>query len=117
MNQDETPYVDALLDYAARDPDRLNIPGHKGGPGADPALAALAGQTALAHDVPALIEGIDVGLDSPFQQAQQLAAEAWGAKRSWFLVNGASQGNHAAGLLLAHMVGHVPGSSGRAAGP
>jgi lysine decarboxylase len=102
-DQDATPYVEALLDYARRDPGRLNIPGHKGGIGADPALLALAGKTALEHDIPALIEGIDVGLDSPFQEAQRLAAEAWGAARSWFLVNGASQGNHAATLTLAHL--------------
>jgi arginine decarboxylase len=36
------------------------------------------------------------------EQAQQLAAEAWGAARTWFLVSGASQGNLAAGLALAH---------------
>lgn len=102
-DQDSTPYLDALLAYAARDPDRLNIPGHKGGPGADPALIELAGAAALRNDVPALIEGIDVGDNSPFQQAQRLAAEAWGARRSWFLVNGASQGNHAATLVLAHL--------------
>ena len=34
-------------------------------------------------------------------EAQRLAAEAWGARRSWFLINGASQGNHAACLALA----------------
>ncbi|MGZ5419289.1 MAG: aminotransferase class I/II-fold pyridoxal phosphate-dependent enzyme [Solirubrobacterales bacterium] len=102
-SQEQTPYVDALLGYAAREPDRLNVPGHKGGPGADPALSTLAGETALRHDIPALIEGIDVGAGSPFQQAQRLAAEAWGARRSWFLVNGASQGNHAACIALAHL--------------
>lgn len=103
LDQSQTPYLDAVLAYAGRDPDRLNIPGHKGGPGADPGLTELVSETALAHDVPTLIEGIDVGPDSPFQQAQQLAAEAWGAERSWFLVNGASQGSHAACLALAHM--------------
>jgi arginine decarboxylase len=102
-DQDSTPYVEALRAFAERDPDRLNIPGHKGGPGADPALLELVGKRALTDDIPALIEGIDVGPDSPFQQAQRLAAEAWGAKRSWFLVNGASQGNHAACLVLAHL--------------
>ena len=30
-----------------------------------------------------------------------MAAEAWGARRTWFLINGASQGNHAACLALA----------------
>jgi arginine decarboxylase len=39
---------------------------------------------------------------TPFQRAQALAAEAWGARRSWFLVNGSSQGNHVALLALAH---------------
>jgi arginine decarboxylase len=106
--QDTTPYVDALLAYAARNPDRLNIPGHKGGPGAGPKLIELAGEVALRNDVPTLIEGIDVGEDSPFQQAQRLAAGAWGAKRSWFLVNGASQGNHAATLVLAHLAAAAP---------
>src|SRR6476619_7399795 len=28
--------------------------------------------------------------------------EAWGARRAWFLINGASQGNIAAALALAH---------------
>src|SRR5947199_74198 len=36
--QSETPYLDALRAYAARDPGRFHVPGHKGGPGADPAL-------------------------------------------------------------------------------
>jgi arginine decarboxylase len=49
------------------------------------------------------VDGIDVGTEpTPFQRAQTLAAEAWGAKRSWFLINGASQGNHVALLALAH---------------
>jgi arginine decarboxylase len=101
--QDATPYLDALIGYAARDPGRFHIPGHKGGPGADPGLRELAGEAGLAHDIPALIEGIDVGpRPTPFEQAQRLAAEAWGANRSWFLINGASQGNHAACMALAH---------------
>jgi arginine decarboxylase len=102
-DQDATPYVDALLAYAARDPGRMHIPGHKGGPGADPSLRDLVGTEGLAHDIPALIDGIDVGeRPTPFEQAQALAAEAWGARRSWFLVNGASQGNQAACMTVAH---------------
>ncbi len=102
--QDSTPYLDALLAYAARDPGRFHIPGHKGGPGADPGIRALVGEEGLAHDIPALVEGIDVGArPTPFEQAQGLAAEAWGAKRTWFLINGASQGNQAACMALAHI--------------
>jgi lysine decarboxylase len=100
---EQTPYLDALSEYAARNPARLHVPGHKGGPGADPGLLEAIGLRALALDIPALTYGVDVGLDpTPFEAAQRLAADAWGAKRAWFLVNGASQGNLAAGLALAH---------------
>jgi arginine decarboxylase len=100
--QDQTPYLDAIVEYAQRRPGRFHVPGHKGGHGADPAAIEALGQAALDHDIPAGIEGIDVGPDSPFQRAQRLAASAWGARRSWFLINGASQGNHATCLALRH---------------
>jgi arginine decarboxylase len=106
--QDSTPYVDALLAYAERDPGRFQVPGHKGGAGADPALRRLVGDTGLRNDVPSVTEGVDIGPEpTPFQQSQILAAEAWGARRTWFLVNGASGGNHAACLALAHIGDHV----------
>src|ERR1700761_4449731 len=102
-DQHQTPYLDALLTYAERDPARLHVPGHKGGPGADPHLLQAIGERALSLDIPALTHGIDVGVEpTPFEQAQRLAAEAWGAGRAWFLINGASQGNLSAGLALAH---------------
>src|SRR5947209_17773411 len=102
-SQRQAPYLQALREYAAREPARLHVPGHKGGPGADPELLEAIGERALSLDIPALTYGIDIGSDpTPFEQAQQLAAEAWGAKRAWFLINGASQGNLAAGLALAH---------------
>ncbi len=102
-NQDATPYVDALLAYAALDPGRFQVPGHKGGAGADPALSELVGEVGLRNDVPSVTEGVDIGPEpTPFQQAQLLAAEAWGARRTWFLINGASQGNHSTCLALAH---------------
>ena len=98
------PYLDALRAYAERRPGRFHVPGHKGGPGADPQLREAFGDAALALDIPALIEGIDVGPEpTPWQEAQRLAADAWGARRTWFLLNGASQGNHVACLALAHL--------------
>jgi arginine decarboxylase len=102
-SQDQAPYLQALCEYAAREPARLHVPGHKGGPGADPQLLEAIGGRALSLDIPALTYGIDIGPDpTPFEEAQQLAAQAWGARRAWFLVNGASQGNLSAGLALAH---------------
>jgi lysine decarboxylase len=101
--QDATPYVDALLAYSALEPGRFQVPGHKGGLGADPAMRELVGEVGLRNDIPSVTEGVDIGPEpTPFQQAQLLAAEAWGAARSWFLVNGASQGNHSTCLALAH---------------
>lgn len=102
-NQDSTPFVDALLAYAALDPGRFQVPGHKGGAGADPAMRELVGEAGMRNDIPSVTEGVDIGPEpTPFQQAQLLAAEAWGAQRTWFLMNGASQGNHTACLALAH---------------
>src|SRR5919108_3699229 len=100
--QDQTPYLDAIVEYAGRRPGRFHVPGHKGGHGADPASIRALGKAAFDLDIPAGLEGIDAGPDSPFQRAQRLAAKAWGARRSWFLINGASQGNHAACLALRH---------------
>ncbi|MCB0876151.1 MAG: PLP-dependent transferase [Solirubrobacterales bacterium] len=106
MDQTRTPYLDALVALAATNPGRFHIPGHKGGAGADPGLREAIGDAALRLDFPSGIEGVDVGpdpLDLPFQQSQALAADAWGARRSWFLVNGASGGNHAICMALAHL--------------
>ena len=106
--QQHAPYLDALVEYAGRAPVRLNVPGHKGGPGADPQLAEALGERALAFDIPALTWGIDIGPSpTPFEEAQRLAAEAWGARRCWFLMNGASQGNLVAGMTIAHEGGAI----------
>ena len=102
------PYLDALRAYADREPGRFHVPGHKGGPGADPQLVELLGEAALRLDIPALTHGIDAGrAPTPFQRAQEEAARAWGARRTWFLINGATQGNQAACLALAHRGGRV----------
>jgi len=76
--------------------------------GADPGLRSAMGERALALDVSQDIEGIDVGrAPTPYDRAEQLAAEAYGAGRTWFLTNGASQGNHALCLALATPGRHV----------
>jgi arginine/lysine/ornithine decarboxylase len=100
--QPAAPYLDAVVAYAFRGTGRYHVPGHKGGPGADPGLRKAIGTDALACDIPQDIHGIDLG-PSPtaFESAEQLAAEAFGAGQSWFLTNGATQGNHALCLALA----------------
>ena len=77
----------------------------QGRPRRRPGRSRRVGERALAHRHP----GADARASTsgpeptPFQRAQRLAAEAWGARRSWFLINGASQGNHVRCLALAHM--------------
>ena len=96
--QPTAPYLDAVWGYAFRGPTRFHVPGHKGGAGADPGLRTAIGWSALMVDVPADIQGIDLGPSpTPYERAEALAAEAHGAARSWFLTNGATQGNHALG--------------------
>ncbi len=55
------PYLDALQRYAATEPVRLMVPGHKGGRAAPERLTGAVGPNALALDVPTLIPGIDIG--------------------------------------------------------
>jgi lysine decarboxylase len=101
-SQPTAPYLEAVTAYGFRGSTRFHVPGHKGGGGADPGLRTALGDRALLLDVPQDIEGIDVGPSpTPYECAEQLAAEAYGAERTWFLTNGASQGNHALCLALA----------------
>ena len=44
---------------------------------------------------------------TPYERAESLAAEAYDARQTWFLTNGASQGNHALCLALAPPGTHV----------
>ena len=102
--QHAAPYLEALQSFAARGPRRAMVPGHKGGGAADGALCDALSEGALALDLPTLIEGVDVaarGELAPYEVARRLAADAWGARRTWFLTNGASQGNVAACLAIA----------------
>jgi arginine decarboxylase len=100
--QPTAPYLDAVVAYAFRGTARYHVPGHKGGPNADPGVRKAIGPDALAADVPLLIHGIDIGPEPrPYDRAERLAAEAYGARRTFFLTNGATQGNHALCLALA----------------
>jgi lysine decarboxylase len=107
-DQPTAPYLEALVAYAFRGSGRFHVPGHKGGSGADPGLVHAIGADALSMDIPPDIEGIDVGPSpTPYERAERLAAEAHGAARTWFLTNGATQGNHALCLALAPPGSHV----------
>ena len=102
---ERAPYAEALQRNAAAGWTRLGVPGHQDQPDRHPAVTSLVGTQALGADIPMFTEGIDVADadmvgPTPYEQALLLAADAWGARRTWFLSNGASQGNHAACFAL-----------------
>jgi hypothetical protein len=75
--QPTAPYLDAVVAYAFRGPARYHVPGHKGGPGADPGLRKAIGVDGLATDIPQDIHGIDLGPSpTPYERAELLAALA-----------------------------------------
>lgn len=101
LRQWETPYADALERHAARRPLALMVPGHGGDElGLSARLADFLGSRPLELDVPMLVDDIDLGEDSPLSRSLDLAADAWGARRTWFLTGGASQANRIAALAV-----------------
>ncbi len=105
LEQGVAPYLEAVASYGFREPTRFHVPGHKGGAGADAALRNNIGEDALLVDVPKDTRGIDIAppVPTPLDLAERLAADLYGAGRTWFLHNGATQGNHALCLALASL--------------
>lgn len=97
--QHTAPYAEAVRAFAREDWLRLNVPGHSADTLHFGPLAQFVGDVPLRLDLPPLLEGIDLGTGSPMDEALALAADAWGARRTWFLTNGASQGNRIATLI------------------
>ena len=100
----EAPFADALRALAGHDWQRLHVPAHQGDAANAPGVARLVGEDTLALDFPMLFSNVDQetwrlvtpGRATPIMRAQQLAAEAWGASRTWFITTGASGCNHIA---------------------
>ncbi|MEU8489208.1 amino acid decarboxylase [Streptomyces sp. NPDC048641] len=99
------PYAEALIAHAGRGWLRLNVPGHAAETNSFSSLTEAFGSRALLLDFPPLLEGLDLGAQTPMAEALALAAEAWGARRTWFLTNGASQGNQIASLVAPALGG------------
>ena len=97
LNQNQIPLLDALKANSARPHAPFYTPGHKLGEGISQPLADLLGKAVFRADLTELAD-----LDNLFapqgviQEAQQLAAEAFGASQTWFLVNGSTCGIEAA---------------------
>jgi len=92
MKTDKIPLVENLLDYINEQTVRFHMPGHKGGKGfssefldniAGMDITEIPGSDNLHHPTGAIAE------------AQKLAAEAFRADHSYFLVNGSTCGIYA----------------------
>lgn len=85
------PIVDALIQFQNRQPISFHVPGHKHG-----ILSGLPKeiQSALHYDLTELTGLDDLHYpEEAIKDAQLLLAEAYGAKRSFLLVNGSTVGN------------------------
>lgn len=102
-SQITTPLVDAIQECATKHHAPFYTPGHKRGQGISQPLADLLGSAVFPADLAELPE-----LDNLFapegviQKAQELAAAAFGAERTWFLVNGSTCGVMAAILATCN---------------
>ncbi|WP_422444705.1 aminotransferase class I/II-fold pyridoxal phosphate-dependent enzyme [Thermoanaerobacterium sp. DL9XJH110] len=92
LSQENTPLFDALKKYMEQKTISFHVPGHKHGAG-NPELLFFLGKNALNIDLTIMPD-----LDSIMRPtgviklAEELAAEAFGADRAFFLVNGTSSG-------------------------
>jgi arginine decarboxylase len=95
-DQNRTPFFDAVQSYIAKNRAGLHMPGHMAGQGVHKRLKEFWGENVFLSDLTE-VEGLDY-LHRPIgvvKEAQELAAEAYGARDSFFLVNGSTVGNQA----------------------
>lgn len=91
LDQNKTPLFTGLLEHAKKNPLQFHIPGHKKGTGIDPEFGDFIGANALSIDL-INISPLD-DLHHPhgiIREAQELAAEAFGADYTFFSVQGTS---------------------------
>jgi len=93
LDQNITPLFDAVRNFSDWDPVPFFIPAHKLGEGIDPRFKSFAGKNIFRIDLSEVLWTDDFhGAASSIKEAQELAADAWGAAQSHFLVNGTSGG-------------------------
>lgn len=94
--QYRTPLFDAMVNLAESRKVSFHTPGHKSGKGISTRFRKFVGPKIFTIDLTTLDE-VDC-LQRPvgvIKEAQELAAEAYGADHSFFLINGTTGGNHA----------------------
>ncbi|MCC3379839.1 aminotransferase class I/II-fold pyridoxal phosphate-dependent enzyme [Paenibacillus farraposensis] len=91
MNQSNTPLFSALKKHAQSNPVQFHIPGHKKGVGADPEFREFMGDNAFSIDMINIAPLDDLHQPTGvIEEAQKLAAEAFGADYTYYSVQGTS---------------------------
>jgi len=92
MDQKKAPIYEALSRYVKKRVVKLHVPGHRYGVGLPIELKRLLGKSA-SFDL-SVLEDIDslAHPESSIKDAQELAAQAFGADETLFLVNGSTSG-------------------------
>src|SRR3954451_19998860 len=100
--QDAVPIADAMRDYWDRGMLSFSIPAHAGGRGPAPEFTQWAGMDAARFDLP-MSHGVDTRdrAWSVQSTAQELFADAVGAKQTLFSTNGSSLSVHVAIMTVA----------------
>jgi arginine/lysine/ornithine decarboxylase len=99
-----TPLIDALQTAMQHPTASFYTPGHKQGRGTPDKITHLFGRQVLQTDLPDL-PGLNLfASNGAIASAQNLAAETFGADRTWFLVNGST-----CGAIAAIMATCAPG--------
>lgn len=99
LSQKDTPLFDALKKYMKEKTISFHVPGHKHGRGI-PEFTSFLGKNGMNIDL-TIMPNLDSIMNPTgvIKQAQELAAEAFGADYAFFLVNGTSSGIQA--MILA----------------
>jgi len=91
MDHNNTPLFNALRRHAEGDPVQFHIPGHKKGLGSDREFREFIGDNALSIDLINIAPLDDLHQPTGvIEEAQQLAADAFGADYTFFSVQGTS---------------------------
>jgi arginine decarboxylase len=97
------PLLAALRQAVEHPRAAFHTPGHKRGQGTPRTLKVLLGEAVFRADLPELPAfGSLFAPDAAILQAQILAAETFGAERTWFLANGTTCGIEAAVLAVCN---------------
>lgn len=98
----KAPIVEALKQAYENPTYQFHIPGHTKGNGTFPEFKKLIGKKALSVDTTDEFDGLGTlhPATGPIKEAQELAAKAFGAKKTFFLLNGSTAGNLALAMAL-----------------